>query len=153
MNLGTVRTGLGKARTGIFQGSLLLSTPGQLICLTRRSCKVSHYDPGQRHCEDSHAISLPHRWRSRSPVFPQTQSEPGETGPIGRGGSHAADALSALAGSVSVRSRLQRGRGARCAALVCPGCDPYCWYFIFKEQAQPHCPAAVLSVSDIRSFF
>ena len=48
---GTVRVGSGKARAGIYQGSLLLSTPGQPHDLDLRPCEGSQMKSGQKNAK------------------------------------------------------------------------------------------------------
>ena len=135
MRLGTVRVRSGKTCTGVYQGSLLLSTPGQphgpgsqavLRCLIVYPDRVN---------AGGHAKGRPRRWYSRSVVgSPIPNRSPRSWVRLGEEEQRNEQAFTERRKRM-LWSLLRRRYGVRCGTLVCSGGSPYCWYEITKEHS------------------
>ena len=130
MRLGAVRVRSGKTCAGVYQRSLLLSTPGQPHSLVLRPCGGVSLCTRTGSTLAAMPKAAPHRWHSRSV---EAASGP-VSGRTAGGGTKV----------VKVCRTLQR-HGVRCGTLVCPSGSPYCWYEIVKEHNRFGCTLIVIA--------
>lgn len=133
MRLGAVWVRSGKTCAGVYQGSLLLSTPGQPHgpgSQAVRWCLIMYLD---RVNTDGLA-----KGRPTQVAFSLGRSRQRPISGRAAGG---------VTRIVKVCRTLQR-HGVRCGTLVCSGGSPYCWCEIVKEHNRFGC-AFIVAKSDM----